>query len=465
MKTSTFVSRLFLITLAVAAAVVAGVLSCGGDKGTNPPLAKKPDITSFQAADTDIMPGDSTLVSYVISDADSAVLVPGSRLTDAAAGSLYLKPAIPTRYTLRAFNKSGQDSASLMISMSGAVPAITTFTVDEDTIVVGDSVLISWATVRTDSLILQGVGTLTPVASGTRRLTPATGSTYRAIAYNLYGRDTAVVQIRVEVPTTVQAINGLYYKGAMGTSTQTPQIRFQVTDNAAFPLYKVWMHFRIVEGDGTLSADSAQAEASGSSPIAYGFTGDMTHATVRAFVPGVDTVNVSVRASTIRAGADGQGQYVLFGDDFGAVKALNGQPISVEADPSYWINYANYEASLGVVVMIEDANTNNEASDDEPVVGVIMNTIYTGTSAGGWGIGSLISQVVTENGPADLVEFDPTPPAAYRYQWNALGLTVYTTTETEEASRTIIEIHVYDVSSGASRISAPRQAVLDPLGD
>lgn len=461
MKTSTLLSRLFLILLAVAAAVVAGILTCGGDKGTNPPPpGNKPDITAFQVADTDIMPGDSTLLNYTITGADSAVLNPGGKLDDAAAGSLYLKPALPTKYTLRAYNKSGQDSASVNITMLGAVPNITSFTLNEDTILVGDSIVVSWATERADSLVLQGVGKLTPVAAGSRKLAPTLNTLYRTIAYNPYGADTATTQVRVEVPASVQAVGGQYYKGTMGSSSLSPQLRFRVIDNAAFPLRKVWMHFAVADGDGILSADSLLADASGSAQVTYGFTGSASQATVRAFVPGIDTTDVSIRASAIRTGADGQGQYVLLTDTLGVVTLLNGLPASFDPDPNYWINYANYEAALGLVVMIEDVDQNDETSNGEPVVGVIMNTVYAGKGPGDWGVGSLITDVIAQYGPASSVEFDPAPPAAYKYQWATEGLTIFTTTESAETSRTIFEIHVYEVASTAGPAKVPKRTGL-----
>ncbi len=250
-----------IITGAALVFMLAGLLSCGDDGPTEPPKVTKPDITSFTGTPTDIAPGDSVLFAYTAVRADSLKLFPtGQKLTNAVSGSLYVKPAVATTYTLRAYNSAGQDSAKVSISMTSVVPVINTFTVSEDTVVVSDSTQVTWGCVRVDSVKLNGTLKLTPAAGGTAWFTPPASGLLTLIAYNQYGRDTANLTVRVEVPAQVQPVGGiLYYKGEMGSSQQFPQMRFRVVDQFASPLYKVWMKFTLLEGDGTLSADSLQS--------------------------------------------------------------------------------------------------------------------------------------------------------------------------------------------------------------
>jgi hypothetical protein len=131
-----------------------------------------------------------------------------------------------------------------------------------------------------------------------------------------------------------------------------------------------------------------------------------------------------------------------------SVKGFNGAPLADTPDPAFFLNYIDYEAALGVVVIVEDTNHSSTSQDQEPVYGIILNTIYSGTTLSGWGIGDLVATLISEYGAATNVVFDPTPPAAWRYEWPTQGLTAYTTTEASEASRTVFEVHLTEPASG-----------------
>ncbi|PWB75852.1 hypothetical protein C3F09_01700, partial [candidate division GN15 bacterium] len=412
-------------------------LQCGSDSPSQP-QAQKPDITQFSASPADLVPGDSTLFTYAAVRADSLVLTPpGQRLASATSGSLYVKPVLPTRYTLRAYNASGQDSASVQVTMSTLTPVLT-LALSEDTIVTGDSTTLTYTATHTDSVILQSVGKLTPAAGGARVLKPTANTTYVAVAYGLYGRDTAQVSVRVEVPYQIQAPNGGFYKGTMGSSVLNPELRFRVVDFSAATLYKPWIHFSATNGDGVLSADSLQPSSTGFADLNYDFGGKLGRATITATVPGYDTMSVEVRADILTPGASGQGQYVLFSDKYGTVKILNGPPASVDVDPQYCILYANYETAKGVVVVLEDNPCDATANDNEPVQGVIVNTVYAGKTEKGIGIGSTYAQITSAYGQPDSVYIDPNPPPALTLEYWALGMIIYCGT----TDSTAFEIHL-----------------------
>jgi len=407
-------------TLFLAIATLCG-LQCGGDKPVKPEL-QKPDITQFVATPADIVPGDSTLVTYAAVRADSLVLAPpGQKLSSASSGSLNLKPIVPVRYVLRAYNAAGQDSASAQITMSALAPVLT-LGLSEDTIATGDSTILTYSAVRTDSVVLQGIGRLTPAASGTRVLKPAANVTYTAIACGVYGNDTASVTVRVEVPYEIQAPNGRYYKGTMGTSTLTPEMKFRIVDFSAATLYRPWLHFSATNGDGALSADSLRPSSSGFASISYDLNGALGRATITATIPGFDTIRVEARASVLTPGSAGQGQYILFSDNYGIVKSLNGIPASVDVHPQFCILYANYESVKGVVVVLEDNPCDGVANDNEPVVGVIVNGSYAGKTAEGIGIGSTHSQITAAYGQPDSVYLDQNPPPALTLEYWGLGM-------------------------------------------
>ncbi|MEW5795540.1 MAG: hypothetical protein AB1772_04185 [Candidatus Zixiibacteriota bacterium] len=435
------------------------LVGCGDDpvKPGNPP-----NITRFTATPGDIMPTDSSLLEYTVTGADSVKLQPeGIKLTPPSTGSHWVKPSRPTLYSLLGYNKNGRDSAAAAVTMSGAVPNITLLDLESDTVLIGDSTALLWRVVRADSIVINnGLGKMADADSGGVFVKPSITTNYRAIAYNQIGNDTAFETARVEIPYAVNAPFGAYYKGVMGGGIQTPEFRFRVLDQAGTALRKPWLYFDIIQGDGTLTADSVRPDANGSIVNDYQFTGQLGHGIVRAMVPGIDTVFLTVRASVIRFGADGQGQYVKLYDAYTDVFGLNGQPVSIDPDPrpGYKLNYVDYENTLGVVAVVFDLDDDNVVQNTEPVVSMILTTLFTGvTTPEGVGIGSSIHAVRAAYGQPDNFFFDPTDPPAWGMEYDSLGALFYASTTPPDSA--IIELHLTDPTPPAPT-SPPVKAAL-----
>lgn len=433
----------YLTGLVGVVAVILTVQSCGKDpvKPSNPPR-----ITRFTATPADILPGDSSLIEYAVTGADSVKLLPdGVKLTPASSGNRWVKPPRPTIYSLTAYNKDGKDSETAAVTMSGAMPVISRFELTEDTILIGDSTALIWETVRTDSIIINnGLGRMVSADSGGIVVKPNVSTSYRAIAYNQIGADTNTVTARVEIPYAVNALYGSYFKGIMGSGIQEPQFRFRVLDQVGAALHKPWLYFSIVEGDGALLVDSSLPDAGGGVTNNYTFSGRLGYGVVRALVRNVDTLDVKVRASVIRFGADGQGQYIKLYDTYSDVFAFDGQPASIDPDPrpTFEINYVNYEVALGTVAVIFDLNNDNIVQDTEPVVEVIVNTVFKDTTAEGIGIGSGIGAVRAAYGTPDVFVPDDVDPAARKMIYNTLGALFYVSTTPPDSA--VFEIHLWD---------------------
>ena len=456
--------RFALIPASVSFALLLLGLSCGGDGPVEP--GNPPDITQLTAAPTDIMPGDSVLVTYKALRADSLVLhPPGTRMPSNDSDQVYIKPSLPTAYTMVAYNKDGVDSARFTITMSGAAAQISGFTASEPVIINGDSSILSWSTQRADSLVIDhGIGKVANPASGSVTVKPSATTVYRAIAYNI-GTDTATVTVTVQNPASIQAQSGLFYKGNMGSSVLDPPLTFVVQDAAGGIVTKAWVHYSLVEGDGTLSADSSLPNGSGTYTLSYNFSGVLGHAIIRAKVPGVDSIDVYVRANTLIPGPGGQGQYVLLdSDQYYMVKNFNGEPERVDfvEQDGYPYNYVVYEQSFGVVIILED-DGDGVAENLEPVFGVIVNTTYDKTTAEGIGIGSHMSDVFAVYGPPDTSYLDPTPPPAdvYIYSQRDNSSHPNMTFFASPDDSTVFEIHlIYTPSAGAS---LPRPRTSGPV--
>jgi hypothetical protein len=351
--------------------------------------------------------------------------------------------------------------------MSDAVPSFVLLDLTPDTILINDSTDLSWQTLRADSVVVnQGVGKLSDPAAGSLWLHPNANTSYRAIAYNDIGTDTGQVTVRVETPFEVDAEGGRYYRGEMGSGITAPEFRFRVLDAQGLPLRKPWMHFSVIEGDGVIVSDSVQPDANGAVLNDYTFSGNLGYGVVRAAVREIDSIEVNVRASVIRFGTDGQGQYVRFSDNYAAILALNGDPLSIDPDPrpDVLLNYADYENSLGVVFAVLDANDDNVIQESEGVIEVILTALFTEVqSPEGVGVGTSIHNVRTAYGTPDTSFYDagdpPDIPPAWGLQYDTLGALFYASVVPPDSA--IIEIHMYDPSLAAARQPAARRAGLD----
>lgn len=456
-----------LTTIATFSLVVITCSGCGDDPVE--PI-QPPSIISFSAQPSDIMPGDSSLVTYEVTEADEVRLLPGNiSLTPVSSGELYVSPAIPTSYGLVASNKGGQDSASLTISMTGATPSIDLLRFQPDTILVGDSTVLEWRTTRADSIVIdQGLGRMAATDSGVVVVHPAAPTVYTAIAYNAIGTDTAIATPRVEVPFSISVMNGRHYKGVMGGGLQEPELSLRILDAFGRTLYLPSLEFSLIAGDGTLDAVSVTPDATGAILNDYQFDGQLGYGLVRARVPDVDSVDLKFRASVLRLGPDGQGQFVRFGDLYADVKALNSEPLKETYDdrPGYDLVYADYEASLGVVFAIFDANDDNIAQDTEPVAEIIVNTVYSEQTPQGIGIGSSIHDVrqTYGNNPDRFFHSpaDQNNAEAWGLRYDSLGALFYASVIAPDSA--IIEIHIWEpVGSRGAGEGNPKRLLRLPL--
>lgn len=431
--------------------LILAIYGCGGDGPTQPPPKKIPNISLFSVSPFDIVPPDSSLATWKTSLADSIKLFPGAqKLMPLDSGQIYLKPSFPTNYWLVAYNSDGVDSASAIVTMSTLAANISAFQINPDTVVIGDSSVVSWTTNQADSIVLNnGVGRLNPTANGQVTIALQNSSVYRAIAFSVYGNDTITINVSVKKPNLVAAQNGSYYRGVMGGSSLMPTLRYFVQDINNNFLDNVRLSVNLIEGDGTLMpTDSIVTDATGYTDLSYTFDGLLGHAIVSTHFSNVDTAIVYLRANTIIPGIGGQGQYILFSDSLNNVKNYNGNPISIDPDQQYHITYANYEATLNVVFVINDPNMDDIAQDYEEVLEVILTNGYQQKTKDSIGIGSTYNEIKAVYGPADSAFYSPADmsnPPAIGIIYDNLGALFYIDTvvgSPADTNKPALEIHL-----------------------
>ena len=178
------------------------ILSLGCGKDPVRPVIPAPIIDIFTANPNDIIPPDSALVTWKVRMADSVILFPtGSKLNPKDSGQVYVKPAVPTEYKLLAYSGGGRDSSKISVVMSALAADIVSFKIISDTVVIGDSSLVGWRTIRSDSIVIdQGIGKVSPTDTGQFPIFLSNTLTYRAVAYSIYGNDTVLIKCPGEKP-------------------------------------------------------------------------------------------------------------------------------------------------------------------------------------------------------------------------------------------------------------------------
>jgi hypothetical protein len=221
-------------------------------------------------------------------------------------------------------------------------------------------------------------------------------------------------------PAKIIAINGIYYKA---DSLAEKPLVFAVADKDGHRFPNQMILLSVVDGDGTLSTDTIITDSSSTAGFTYDFTGSLGHAVIRLIAPNIDTIDVYIRRSVIIPGSSGQAQYVLLTDTYAEVRGFNDQPQSIDIDQSNWAVFANYEDSLGLVVLIADVNHNEDADDFEDVRGIAVNTVYNGTTLDSIPIriGSPFADVRTIYGdPNEIVSGSDTTGPFLRIRYKSL---------------------------------------------
>ena len=172
------------------------------------------------------------------------------------------------------------------------------------------------------------------------------------------------------------AVNGLYYKGTMGSADLDTAMVFAVKDKSGSFINDRWIFFTRIEGDGQISADSLKSDTSGTVELEYDFSGSLGHAVIRATDRQTDTIDVVLRADILTPTV--QGQYILLDDTYGDIITFNGSPASLDVIPDVpEIMVANYEAALGVVFVLYDVNEDGALDNTAPVYGIIVvDSVY-----------------------------------------------------------------------------------------
>jgi hypothetical protein len=168
-----------------------------------------PTVSSFGASPSSVTSGQSSTLSWNVSGATSLSISGVGTVTPVTSGSVTVTPPATTTYTLTATNASGTTTATTTVTVSGpgSAPVINSFVANPPTITSGLSSSLVWNVSGANLLSIGGIGSVTPVTTGSAAVTPSATTTYTLSATNSFGTTTATATVTVSPvppPTTLK---------------------------------------------------------------------------------------------------------------------------------------------------------------------------------------------------------------------------------------------------------------------
>lgn len=154
-----------------------------------------PEILSFTASSTWVMPGDPVELTGAASEADSLVVHPGSLNFPGDVFSTIVHPIESTIYTMALHYGANLVLDTLLVSVEP--PRIRSFSASPAWIQPGASAMLSWNVSYADSLRLEPFGIIFDESSGQWPVTPAVDTVYSLQFWK--GAYTETAEVRVNV--------------------------------------------------------------------------------------------------------------------------------------------------------------------------------------------------------------------------------------------------------------------------
>ena len=182
--------------LLVVCLICLSVLTWSGcGSGTAAAVNPAPTVTMTASATT-IAPNASTTLTWNATNATSVSIDQGVGAV-AAAGSVAVKPTKTTTYTITATGAGGTVTATVTVTVSAAATTVT-LTALPTTIGPNGSSVLTWSSTNATAVSIdQGVGAVTPLASGSVTVKPTQTTTYTITATGAGGSVTATATVTV----------------------------------------------------------------------------------------------------------------------------------------------------------------------------------------------------------------------------------------------------------------------------
>lgn len=181
-----------------------------GDKDVTVSIGDKPEITSFTAEDTTVLAGSAVELSWTVTGTGDVALVLNDGTTDTpVTGTKITIPAVTkdVTYTLKASSAFGEDTSSPLLIDVGVAPVFSVKPkADDDTVVSGTDVTLSWTVTGATKVELSGGELTSPrdvtLPASSKQVKPVSATspatrTYTVTASNDFGEVAELIAIKI----------------------------------------------------------------------------------------------------------------------------------------------------------------------------------------------------------------------------------------------------------------------------
>lgn len=163
---------------------------------TGPDVDNPPTISAFTASPTSIHRGESSTLSWTVSNATSCAINQGVGAVSATTGTKSVSPTETTTYTLTATNADGSKTATCTVTIALNPPTVEYFTATPAAVMLNDPSTLTWSVQNATTVTIDnGVGTV--AATGSTDVTPLVDTTYTLTATNADGSTTSTAQVAI----------------------------------------------------------------------------------------------------------------------------------------------------------------------------------------------------------------------------------------------------------------------------
>lgn len=142
------------------------------------PVVAVPRILSFGAAPTEILAGESSMLTWSVDGAQEISITALGVV--ASAGNSSVMPTVTTTYVLTAKNDGGEVKANVTVTVVPLARILSFTASPSSSAKAGDVVKLTWSTADAQQVSINGIGTVTP--SGSVDVTPSVDTTYTLVA-------------------------------------------------------------------------------------------------------------------------------------------------------------------------------------------------------------------------------------------------------------------------------------------
>ena len=168
-------------------------------------------VLTFNADPEIIMLGETSTLTWSSVNLSSCIIEPDIGSVD-PTGAVDVTPGQNTTYTATCSGPIGTKAANTTVYViNPTLPPTVHFTAGSETVVLGESVDLTWSTTNADSVTIdQGIGAVKP--SGVFSVSPAENTTYTITATGPAGTASAAVTVAVVHPSTITLIDPAGYQ-------------------------------------------------------------------------------------------------------------------------------------------------------------------------------------------------------------------------------------------------------------